>query len=55
MFTELKMTEWKTIQMEVDIGTICVSVEGEQGGMRRPPPPSPPPLWAGIYKADFYS
>ena len=27
--------------MEADIGTICVSREGEQGGMRRPAPPGP--------------
>ena len=35
--------------MGADIGTICVSAEGAQGGMRRPPhsplpPPSPPLL-----------
>ena len=30
--------------MEADIGTICVSGEGEQGGTRRVPPHSPPPL-----------
>ena len=32
--------------MEANIGTICVSAEGAQGGMRQPPPPtphSPPP------------
>ena len=48
------MTEWKTVWMEADIGTICVSGEGEQGGTRRvpplPTPPSPPPLRAWIFK-----
>ena len=27
--------------MDADIGTICVSTEGEQGGRRRPPPLPP--------------
>ena len=30
--------------MEADIGTICNSAEGEQGGTHRPPPPTPPLL-----------
>ena len=42
------MTEWKTLEMDANIGTICFSGEGAQGGTRRAhsplPPPPPPPL-----------
>ena len=30
--------------MEADIGTICISKEGKQGGTCRPPLPYPPPF-----------
>ena len=49
--TELKMTEWKTVKMEADIGTICVSVKGEQGGTHRAPPPLPTPLLLLLHSA----
>ena len=35
--------------IEADIGTLCVSREGEQGGTRRPPPPTPPPSPPPLY------
>ena len=44
--TELKMTEWKTVKMEADIGTICVSTKGEQGGTHWAPPLSPLPSFS---------
>ena len=40
--------------MEADIGTICISAEGEQGGMRLAPSHSPlPPVFScetALYK-----
>ena len=39
--------------MEADIGTICVSAEGEQGGTRRPH--SPAPFSSSTLRWDFWS